>query len=179
MFCYKFWQKLCRWQNHRMVEVKRYLWRRSCPTLLLRYRHLQQADQDYIHMDFTYLQGGLYWRSGNLCQCSVTHIVLTDAQRETPSFHSLSLLCVVQTLGNIDKTMDPSSLHPPIGYLWTWMRSPSLRPLSPSTKAPAPRTGQNMSVYLFQWQGQNWNSKIFHKTLLKPGVEPGTFRSSV
>jgi len=40
-----------------MTEVGRDLWRSSCPTPLLKQKHLQQIAQDDVQLAFEYLQG--------------------------------------------------------------------------------------------------------------------------
>lgn len=49
-------------KTHRMVEVGRDLLRLSCPTLLLKIGHLEQAAHDPVWIAFEYLQGGRFYK---------------------------------------------------------------------------------------------------------------------
>ena len=45
----------CKLQNHRVVEVRRDLWRASGPTPLLKQGHPEPVAQDHVQTDFQYL----------------------------------------------------------------------------------------------------------------------------
>ena len=114
-------------QNHRIIGIRRDLCRSSSSTSLLKQVHLDQAAQDIVQAGFEYLQ----WRRiHNLCGQPVPG--LHDAQSEEFLPHVQMELPMLQfvpvapypSLGTIEKSLAPSSWHPPLRYLKAFIRSP-------------------------------------------------------
>ena len=101
-------------QNHRTVEVGRDLWRSSRPNPLLKQGHLQLVVQDCVQVASEYLQGRRL------------HTLLGQPVPVASHPHSFSLcpLPLVLSLGTTEKSLAPSSLHPPFRYSYTLTRSP-------------------------------------------------------
>ena len=93
--------------------------------LLLKQGHLEPVAQGHVQTDFEYLQG---WR---LCSLSgqpvpvLSHLhsekVFPSVQREPPVFHFVpgGTLPLVLSLSTAEKSLAPSSFHPPSRYLYT------------------------------------------------------------
>ena len=82
--------------------------------------HSEQGDKEHTQMASEDLQDGNPTASlSNICQCSVSH----TAQKCFLVFRgnylcsSLCLLPLVLALGTIEKSLAPSSWHPPFRYL--------------------------------------------------------------
>ena len=114
-------------QNHRAAGVGGDLWRSSGPTTLLNQGHLGPVAQDHIQMASEYLQG---WRLHNLHGEPVPVLhhphsqkVFAGVQRDPPVFQFCPL-SLVRSRGTTEKSLAPSSLHPPLRYLCTLVRFP-------------------------------------------------------
>ncbi|KAK2540579.1 hypothetical protein Q9966_004304 [Columba livia] len=123
-------------------------------------------------MFYDYLQGG---RPHQPLQCSITLTVkkcFLMFRGNVPCF-SLCPLPLVLSLYTTEKSLAPSSLHLPLEYLYTLMRStrafsrldsPSSLSLAPYDRCSRPiiilvalsGTLSSMSVSLLHWRAQRW-----------------------
>jgi len=110
-----------------MVGVGRDLCGSSSPPSLPKQGHLEQAAQDLVHADLEYLQSR---RIHNLPRQPVPVLrhpqreeVLPRVQTELPMLQFVPIApCPVA--GTTEKSLAPSSRHPPLRYLKAFLRSP-------------------------------------------------------
>jgi len=109
-----------------MVGVGRDLWGSSGPTPLPKQGHLQQVPQDCVQAGLEYLQRRrIHNPLGSLFQGSVTIQVKKFFLVFRWNFLCFSLcpLPLVLSLGTTEKSLAPSSRHPPSRYLSAFLRS--------------------------------------------------------
>ena len=160
-----------------MVVVGRALWRSSGLSPLFQQGHLEPVARVHVQIAFEYLHG---WKLYNL----PGHPVLVLGHRHGKKcllmfrgnllYFSLCPLAVVLSLSTMEKSLAPSSLHPPFRYLLTLMR-PHWAFSSPDRTVPALSlssvercsrpliifmalhwTLSSMSMSLLHWRAHSW-----------------------